>query len=386
MHSVGGLAACIRLACPQELLTSLPCGHLFHDDCVTDWIQAENKPLAAMKCCVCKAPCNDGGHVDLTLGSGASSSDGPAPAAAADDPMTGDDDVVLLSESQLAQIRAQDEAAMSAAAAAAAEAAGQSAAAAAAEPAAAKKTKISAKSTPPAKKMRLADAEAEPEAATAGPAATEPEAAAAKGKAKGKAKSKAKAKAKATAGQPAENLPTENGDELEVAGEAGGGTATPVAAVQAAEPGPPAAAAAAAAAPGPSAAAAAAESAGDAAEAAAEADPVSSSAAAAAPESAVQIPDSLWSQRVLCDSCHRMADFRQSRLVAKSAMRWRCHLCGVTVTQLRRHFGAWPVPGWSLMDEVVGSGVLVISNVAQVSQCSLAAPPLISSRRHRRSC
>jgi len=359
--------------------------------------------------------------------------------------MTGDDDVVLLSESHLAQIRAQDEAAMSAAAAAAAaEAPGQSAAAAAAEPAAAKKTKISAKSTPPAKKMRLADAEAEPEAATAGPAATEPEAAAAKGKAKGKAKSKAKAKAKATAGQPAENLPTENGDELEVAGEAGGGTvppvaaaaepaaakgkakgkakskakakanatagqpaenlqtengdelevageagggtATPVAAVQAAEPGPPAAAAAAAAAPGPSAAAAAAESAGDAAEAAAEADPVSSSAAAAAPESAVQIPDSLWSQRVLCDSCHRMADFRQSRLVAKSAMRWRCHLCGVTVTQLRRHFGAWPVPGWSLMDEVVGSGVLVISNVAQVSQCSLAAPPLISSRRHRRSC
>ena len=32
-------------------------------------------------------------------------------------------------------------------------------------------------------------------------------------------------------------------------------------------------------------------------------------------------------------------------------MKFKCNLCGVTVTQLRRHFGQWPVTGFSLMTQ-----------------------------------
>ncbi len=58
-----------------------------------------------------------------------------------------------------------------------------------------------------------------------------------------------------------------------------------------------------------------------------------------------------WSSQVQCCNCGQMADFRSCRLVAKLHQKWRCGKCGVTTTQLRRHFGCWPSPSFSLLSE-----------------------------------
>ena len=35
--------------------------------------------------------------------------------------------------------------------------------------------------------------------------------------------------------------------------------------------------------------------------------------------------------------------------VQKALMKFKCNICGVTTTQMRRHFGVWPTTGFSLL-------------------------------------
>ena len=52
---------------PEELLTSLACGHLYHDLCLFDWANHNGKPVWQMPCCICGHPANRLGEVDLTV-------------------------------------------------------------------------------------------------------------------------------------------------------------------------------------------------------------------------------------------------------------------------------------------------------------------------------
>ena len=60
-----------------------------------------------------------------------------------------------------------------------------------------------------------------------------------------------------------------------------------------------------------------------------------------------------FSTEVACDSCGNFVNFMACRIVAKSSGRWRCNKCGVTQTQLRRHYGHWPSGGFSLLSPEV---------------------------------
>jgi hypothetical protein len=62
--------------------------------------------------------------------------------------------------------------------------------------------------------------------------------------------------------------------------------------------------------------------------------------------------EEMFGRQVMCESCGRLCDFRSVRLASKGDAKFKCLNCGTTTTQLRRHFGSWPVDGWSLLSKV----------------------------------
>ena len=66
------------------------------------------------------------------------------------------------------------------------------------------------------------------------------------------------------------------------------------------------------------------------------------------PNSLVGITDN---PKELCDVCGVLTDFKALRIKNKGSAKFKCLKCETTTSQLRRHYGQWPVPGFSLLDE-----------------------------------
>ncbi len=101
------------------------------------------------------------------------------------------------------------------------------------------------------------------------------------------------------------------------------------------------------------------------------------------PETVVEYNDEMAKLafgRVKCETCGRDSDFSICRVIAKGRQAWRCNICGVKTTQLRRALGKWPSDRFNNMSQD-GMGPLMrwLRNVLgqnSLPSCSLAAPPL----------
>jgi hypothetical protein len=60
----------------------------------------------------------------------------------------------------------------------------------------------------------------------------------------------------------------------------------------------------------------------------------------AAPASPVAVATA--SGDVQCQNCKLFCSFQRCRIMSKLSRTWRCHLCSVKCTTLRRHNGTWP--------------------------------------------
>jgi hypothetical protein len=58
---------------------------------------------------------------------------------------------------------------------------------------------------------------------------------------------------------------------------------------------------------------------------------------------------------VTCTSCGVAVEYDKCRLVSKDV--WRCHVCGVRITQLRRALGSWPTESFSQLSKVANTPV-----------------------------
>jgi NAD-dependent SIR2 family protein deacetylase len=54
---------------------------------------------------------------------------------------------------------------------------------------------------------------------------------------------------------------------------------------------------------------------------------------------------------VTCSECGQRVEFSRCRVLSKTAGRWRCPACNVTVSQLRRTFKTWPSESFSNLSE-----------------------------------
>ena len=53
--------------------------------------------------------------------------------------------------------------------------------------------------------------------------------------------------------------------------------------------------------------------------------------------------------KVACDKCGAYVEYVKCKLQSKKAFKWTCPACGTSTTQLRRHFGTWPIDTFSML-------------------------------------
>lgn len=54
-----------------------------------------------------------------------------------------------------------------------------------------------------------------------------------------------------------------------------------------------------------------------------------------------------FSDKVACDKCGAYVEYVKCKLQSKKSFKWTCPKCGVSTTQLRRHFSTWPTDTFS---------------------------------------